>query len=194
MTQESNDFFTRWQQRIKSVEEEENTFSSLSSQQVSNKPIIKITDNETVTNEKNEEKLLTLDDLPDPSAISIGGSFAQFMAKNVDPIAKKMALRSLWKQPHFNEIDGLLEYGLDYSNQPTLSDSESAHLMKKVFRYVVDEIKENKEDDISKNIPTTFANEQLTQDQLINSNNDNKHLEQNKSDPYLIVKNDKTES
>ncbi|GHB19179.1 MULTISPECIES: DUF3306 domain-containing protein [Shewanella] len=88
--------------------------------------------------ETQEEKLLTAEDLPDPSGIEVGGSFASFMAKNVDPAVKTAALRTLWKQPHFNEIDGLLEYALDYSNQPKLSAEASAELAKKVFRHVLE--------------------------------------------------------
>ncbi|WP_335902758.1 DUF3306 domain-containing protein [Shewanella algae] len=88
--------------------------------------------------ESQEEKLLTAEDLPDPSGIEVGGSFASFMAKNVDPAVKTAALRTLWKQPHFNEIDGLLEYALDYSNQPKLTAEASAELAKKVFRHVLE--------------------------------------------------------
>lgn len=88
--------------------------------------------------EPQEEKLLTAEDLPDPKGIEVGGSFASFMAKNVDPAVKTAALRTLWKQPHFNEIDGLLEYALDYSNQPKLTAEASAELAKKVFRHVLE--------------------------------------------------------
>ncbi|MGI2171933.1 DUF3306 domain-containing protein [Shewanella sp. MF05960] len=76
--------------------------------------------------------------LPDPSTIEVGGSFARFMAKNVDPTAKAAALRALWKQPQYGHIDGLLEYALDYTNQPILSAEVSAELASKVFRYVVE--------------------------------------------------------
>ncbi|PTA48857.1 DUF3306 domain-containing protein [Shewanella morhuae] len=84
-------------------------------------------------------RMLTAADLPNPDDIEIGGSFASFMGENVDPAAKSAALRALWKQPHFNEIDGLLEYALDYSNQPKLSPEVSAELAKKVFRYITQE-------------------------------------------------------
>ncbi|MGI2155693.1 DUF3306 domain-containing protein [Shewanella oncorhynchi] len=83
--------------------------------------------------------ILTAADLPNPDEIEIGGSFASFMGANVDPAAKSAALRALWKQPHFNEIDGLLEYALDYSNQPKLSAEVSAELMQKVFRYIAED-------------------------------------------------------
>ncbi|MDD8060555.1 MULTISPECIES: DUF3306 domain-containing protein [Shewanella] len=85
----------------------------------------------TDANEENEP-------LPDPNTIEVGGSFARFMAKNVDPTAKAAALRALWKQPQYGHIDGLLEYALDYSNQPVLSADVSAELANKVFRYVID--------------------------------------------------------
>jgi len=81
-------------------------------------------------------RILTAADLPNPDEIEVGGSFASFMGANVDPAAKSAALRALWKQPHFNEIDGLLEYALDYSNQPKLSAEVSAELAQKVFRYI----------------------------------------------------------
>ncbi|WP_372940469.1 DUF3306 domain-containing protein [Shewanella sp.] len=85
----------------------------------------------TDANEENEP-------LPDPNTIEVGGSFARFMAKNVDPTAKAAALRALWKQPQYGHIDGLLEYALDYSNQPVLSADVSAELANKVFRYVIE--------------------------------------------------------
>ena len=87
-------------------------------------------------------------DLPDPEQIEVGGSFARFMANNVDPAAKTAALRALWKQPHFNEIDGLLEYALDYSNQPKLSPEVSAELAKKIFRHIVKEEPEESLDEM----------------------------------------------
>ncbi|KFZ36679.1 hypothetical protein HR45_15420 [Shewanella mangrovi] len=84
-----------------------------------------------------EEQVLTAEDLPDPSGIEIGGSFASFMAKNVDPTVRQAALRTLWKQPHFSEIDGMMEYALDYSNQEILTPEVSSELAKKVFRHLV---------------------------------------------------------
>lgn len=84
-----------------------------------------------------QNKVLTAEDLPDPDSIEVGGSFASFMAKNVDPAAKAAALKALWKQPQYNQVDGLLEYALDYTNQPKLSSIESAEIAKKVFRHII---------------------------------------------------------
>ena len=89
-------------------------------------------------NAGDDERLLMAEDLPDPEQIELGGSFAAFMANNVDPTAKKAALRALWKQPHFNEVCSMAEYALDYSNQPQLSAADSAELVKKVFRKFIE--------------------------------------------------------
>ncbi|TCN87055.1 DUF3306 domain-containing protein [Shewanella fodinae] len=97
---------------------------------------------EVVSAESEAETLLGAEDLPDPDSIEIGGSFASFMANNVDPDVKKNALRALWKQPHFSEIDGMMEYALDYSCQPTLSAEVSSELAKKVFRHLIEKTEE----------------------------------------------------
>jgi len=83
-----------------------------------------------------ETKILNAEDLPDPEKIEIGGSFASFMAANVSPAAKSAALKALWKQPQYSEIDGMMEYALDYSNQPKLSSEHSAEIAKKLFRHI----------------------------------------------------------
>lgn len=96
----------------------------------------------TDANEENEP-------LPDPNTIEVGGSFARFMAKNVDPTAKAAALRALWKQPQYGHIDGLLEYALDYSNQPVLSADVSAELANKVFRYVIEKTDDSEDEQLA---------------------------------------------
>ncbi|AZG71541.1 DUF3306 domain-containing protein [Shewanella livingstonensis] len=94
--------------------------------------------------------------LPDPNTIEVGGSFARFMAKSVDPTTKAAALRALWKQPQYGHIDGLLEYALDYTNQPLLSADVSAELASKVFRYVIE--KEKPEPELDADLaPTDLA-------------------------------------
>ncbi len=92
-----------------------------------------------------ENQILSAEDLPDPEKIEVGGSFAGFMADNVDPTAKAAALKALWRQPQYNEIDGLLEYALDYTNQPKLTPEHSAEIAKKIFRYVTKDKEEEQE-------------------------------------------------
>ncbi|MGP1721648.1 DUF3306 domain-containing protein [Shewanella frigidimarina] len=106
--------------------------------------------------------------LPDPNTIEVGGSFARFMAKSVDPTTKAAALRALWKQPQYGHIDGLLEYALDYTNQPLLSADVSAELASKVFRYVIE--KEKPEPELDADLaptdiadPAEFASNELAE-------------------------------
>ncbi|UCX03102.1 DUF3306 domain-containing protein [Shewanella glacialimarina] len=89
---------------------------------------------------------LSAQELPDPDSIEVGGSFASFMAQNVDPATKAAALKALWKQPQYSHIDGLLEYALDYTNQPKLSAEVSAELAKKIFKHVIEK-EESPEDE-----------------------------------------------
>lgn len=142
-TPKTNGFFGRWSQRREQVAAEDAALKAqaeikeveLESEILPPEPHDAPYD-ANVQSEEEPDRILTIEDLPNPEEIEIGGSFAKFMGANVDPAAKTAALRALWKQPHFNEIDGLLEYALDYSNQPKLSPEASAELVQKVFRYI----------------------------------------------------------
>lgn len=105
-----------------------------------------------------EEAELAAEPLPDPENIEVGGSFARFMSNDVDPLTRTAALRALWKQPQYNHIDGLIEYALDYSNQPKLSVDASMELAKKVFRHVVESATEEVEAEASALAATTEDN------------------------------------
>lgn len=105
-----------------------------------------------------EEAELAAEPLPDPENIEVGGSFARFMSQDVDPLTRTAALRALWKQPQYNHIDGLIEYALDYSNQPKLSVDASMELAKKVFRHVVESATEEVEAEASALAATTEDN------------------------------------
>ena len=142
-------FLGRWTQRREQVAAEEAALKAQAAQPEVTAVKAEVEPESTATNISTEQqdpaqtlqqddpnRILTAEDLPNPEEIEIGGSFASFMGANVDPAAKTAALRALWKQPHFNEIDGLLEYALDYSNQPKLSPEVSAELAQKVFRYI----------------------------------------------------------
>lgn len=153
-------FFGRWSQRREQVAAEEAALSLKQSQAILADPPVEsesevgagiTTDTVAEPQEPQPEepnRILTAEDLPNPEEIEIGGSFASFMGANVDPAAKTAALRALWKQPHFNEIDGLIEYALDYSNQPKLSPEVSAELAKKVFRYITKDSNESDEESL----------------------------------------------
>ncbi|MCG9748578.1 DUF3306 domain-containing protein [Shewanella sp. Isolate8] len=141
MSDKPSGLFARWTQRRQQVQAEEEAarLAEQTEEQVA-PPSVEAEGaevNEPSDQASGEEKkILTAEDLPDPEKIEVGGSFASFMADNVDPEAKTAALRALWKQPHYNEIDGLLEYALDYTDQPKLTAEVSAELAKKVFRHL----------------------------------------------------------
>ncbi|PIW62924.1 DUF3306 domain-containing protein [Shewanella sp. CG12_big_fil_rev_8_21_14_0_65_47_15] len=151
-------FLSRWTQRREQVTAEEAALSLKQPQTILSAPPVEsesevgasiTADTVTIQQPLDEpNRILTAEDLPNPEEIEIGGSFASFMGTNVDPAAKTAALRALWKQPHFNEIDGLLEYALDYSNQPKLSPEVSAELAQKVFRYITKDSNESDEESI----------------------------------------------
>ncbi|WP_394204245.1 DUF3306 domain-containing protein [Shewanella waksmanii] len=150
MSEQSSGFLSRWNLRRQKVEEEklaEEAEAAKQAQQTADEqqaeePVVEA---EMSVADTAEDKVLGAEDLPDPEKIEVGGSFASFMADNVDPAAKTAALRALWKQPHYNEIDGLLEYALDYSNQPKLSADVSQELTKKIFRHITKDDEETQE-------------------------------------------------
>ncbi len=163
-------FFSRWSQRREQVAAEEVALKEQAAQASATEATTELPSNTSEAKlsepqagmaqapQDDPNRTLTAEDLPNPEEIEIGGSFASFMAPNVDPVAKTAALRALWKQPHFNEIDGLLEYALDYSNQPKLSPNESAELVQKIFRYVTkDEDEEGAETAPTSTIAATDA-------------------------------------
>ncbi|MCH1930024.1 DUF3306 domain-containing protein [Shewanella sp. A25] len=153
-------FFSRWSQRRDSVAAEEAALKAKENAELAQAESVTDLADESIeataadnsiapATDEEANRILTAEDLPNPEDIEIGGSFAQFMAANVDPAAKTAALRALWKQPHFNEIDGLLEYALDYSNQPKLSPEVSAELAQKVFRFVTKDSEEEEQSEFA---------------------------------------------
>ncbi len=152
MSDKPSGLLSRWNQRRQQVEDErlaEKTESVETEQVVEPTASSNQEDLAPTKEPQDENQVLTADDLPDPDKIEVGGSFASFMGANVDPTAKAAALKALWKQPQYNEIDGLLEYALDYSNQPKLSAEQSAEIAKKVFRYVTKKEEEPEEQELA---------------------------------------------
>ncbi|MGL4746402.1 MAG: DUF3306 domain-containing protein [Shewanella sp.] len=159
-TPKANGFFSRWSQRREQVAAEEaavktqttaEELTEYKAEEVTQEPVAVQESQASLTRtDEDPNRILTAEDLPNPDEIEIGGSFAKFMGANVDPAAKTAALRALWKQPHFNEIDGLLEYALDYSNQPKLTPEVSAELAQKVFRFITKDNEESDEDPTSR--------------------------------------------
>jgi hypothetical protein len=58
------------------------------------------------------------EDLPDIESLDAGSDFSVFMRPGVPAQLRTQALRKLWRSdPIFSKLDGLLEYGEDYSIQ-----------------------------------------------------------------------------
>lgn len=54
--------------------------------------------------------------LPDVETLSRESDYSQFMMEGVSSALRKKALRKLWRlEPSFSELDGLVEYGDDYT-------------------------------------------------------------------------------
>ncbi|WP_394390297.1 DUF3306 domain-containing protein [Shewanella woodyi] len=190
----SGGFLSRWNLRRQKVEDEKLAEESEAVSQQA-EPIQESLDTESVDEQQLETELevqsqpITAEELPDPEKIEIGGSFASFMGANVDPTAKAAALRALWKQPQYNEIDGLLEYALDYSNQPKLTPEHSAEIAKKIFRHVTksdDEEVEATETELAQEIAEeTSLLSETTEDIL---DGDHVQVSQNEPEPCDEVK------
>ncbi|QFU24995.1 DUF3306 domain-containing protein [Shewanella eurypsychrophilus] len=191
MSDKSSGLLSRWNQRRQQVEDErlaeENATARTQAEtdeQAFSELEVAQSQQEQSSETAEDGKVLTAEDLPDPDKIEVGGSFASFMGANVDPTAKAAALKALWKQPQYNEIDGLLEYALDYSNQPKLSAEQSAEIAKKIFRHVIKKEEEEKEQDL--------ANEAAKSDSDIASNTqlDETNLNSEAPEDILDIEND----
>ncbi|WP_137224010.1 DUF3306 domain-containing protein [Shewanella sp. MEBiC00475] len=168
MNDKSEGLLNRWELRRQRVAEEAEQEALLQQAQAHadeiNTPTTESTQDVSTIDLKSDEALES-EPLPDPSTIEVGGSFARFMAKSVDPTTKAAALRALWKQPQYGHIDGLIEYALDYTNQPLLSADVSAELASKVFRYVVE--KELPEPELEADLaPTDLSSTELAQAEI----------------------------
>ncbi|MGO1117914.1 DUF3306 domain-containing protein [Rhodovibrionaceae bacterium A322] len=59
--------------------------------------------------------------LPDPESLTENSDFTPFMQEGVPENLKRLALRRLWRvNPLIGEVDGLLDYDLDYTDAATV--------------------------------------------------------------------------
>ena len=74
--------------------------------------------------EKSDEDLLEELGLPDPESLSEGDDFSAFMSSAVPTRLRNRALRRLWAtNPVLANIDGLVEYGEDYTDAATVIEN-----------------------------------------------------------------------
>ena len=74
--------------------------------------------------EKTDEELLAELNLPDPETLTEGDDFKQFLTEAVPARLRTRALRRLWRvNPVLANVDGLLEYGEDYTDAATVVEN-----------------------------------------------------------------------
>lgn len=74
--------------------------------------------------EKTDEELLAEFDLPNPDELTADDNFKAFMASAVPARLRQRALRRLWGlNPVLANVDGLVEYGEDYTDAATVVEN-----------------------------------------------------------------------
>ncbi|MEP3048109.1 MAG: DUF3306 domain-containing protein [Roseibium sp.] len=96
--------------------------------------------------EKSDAEILEELNLPDPETLTEKDDFSQFLSAAVPERLKRRALRRLWGlNPLFANLDGLVDYGEDYTDAATvISDLQTVY---KVGRGMVDRFVEALEND-----------------------------------------------
>jgi hypothetical protein len=78
------------------------------------------------------------EDLPDIDSLDENSDFSAFMRNGVPEALRNRALRKLWQtDPAFNVVDGLLEYGEDFTDIAAIA--ETVQSVYKVGKGMVDE-------------------------------------------------------
>lgn len=71
--------------------------------------------------EKSDEEILASFDLPNPETIQLGDDIKGFMSKAVPDHLRRKALRRLWRlNPVLANVDGLVDYGDDFTDSATV--------------------------------------------------------------------------
>ena len=95
-----------------------------------------------------DAELLEKYDLPDPDTLEEGDDFAQFMGGAVPTRLRNRALRRLWlTNPALANIDGLVDYGEDYTDAATVV--ENLQTVYQVGKGMVQQLLEDDEDEVA---------------------------------------------
>lgn len=79
---------------------------------------------ETALEEKSDDEVLAELGLPDPDQMRPGDDFSAFMKVAVPERLRRRALRRLWlSNPALANLDGLIEYGEDYTDAATVVEN-----------------------------------------------------------------------
>ncbi len=110
-----------------------------------------------------DEEILAKLDLPDPDELKEGDDFSGFMKAAVPDHLRKRALRKLWlSNPALANLDGLLEYGEDYTDAAMVP--EVLNTAYKVGRGFLKDIVEDAEADDS-DVDVAESDEDIATDQ-----------------------------
>ena len=73
-------------------------------------------------------------ELPSLDSLDENSDYSMFMASDVDPDARRDALRKLFRSPKFNVRDGLDDYDDDFSSPEPLGDIVTAEMRRRMKR------------------------------------------------------------
>ena len=84
--------------------------------------------------EKTDEEILAEHDLPDPDTLEPGSDFAAFLKPTIPQHLQNRALRKLWtSNPVLANLDGLVEYGEDFTKAASVTDFQTAYRVGRGF-------------------------------------------------------------
>lgn len=109
-----NNFANRWSERKRKVAQSELHEAALVEKSVQ----------EQVVEEKSDDEILEEFGLKDPDSLEKGDDFSGFMNSAIPARIRNRALRKLWvSNPAFGVMDGLVEYGEDYTDAATVIEN-----------------------------------------------------------------------
>lgn len=107
----------RWARRKAEVKQERGGAAPVIEDETGKPPAPAGPDDSGAGGEAAAEKALADLDLPDIESLTADSDFSVFMKQGVPPALRRLALDKLWaSDPVFNVIDGMVEYGEDYTD------------------------------------------------------------------------------
>lgn len=95
----------------------------------------------------------TAEPLPDVDSLTPESDFTPFMQSSVDPGMKTAALKQLFKDPHFNVMDGLDTYIDDYGKPDPLPEGMLRQMVQSRFLGLFDDEKKTDEPSVAAATP-----------------------------------------
>ncbi len=157
---------------------------------------------------KSDDEILSELELPDPDSMVEGDDFSAFLKTTVPERLRIRALRRLWTtNPVLANLDGLLEYGEDFTDAATVMENlqtayrvgqgmsrhvaamaEQASAEADEEEFVADESEELEKDEDSAEFGTKEISDDFTQEQI------DPNLEKNETNPQVFSEVDENRS